>query len=124
MSKAETVKTFNDIVESFLVQYSKYLGTSYHHYFCKLAKMNALLPIQHFIFYGLPLQSQIIARDESYFTNLDNHKDNEHIKEESKFIEIMRLNGVFEQLDKTEKDGVWDYLHAMVEFAIKYLQIK
>jgi len=127
MSKAEKIKTFNDLVESFLKQVSPIIGTSYHHYFTKLIKFNAVMPIQNFIYYAIPLQDKIMSRDESYFTNVDNHT------EEAKKVtnatsdpldEIIRLKGIFEKLSEESKDNVWDMTQAMLILATEYLELK
>jgi len=127
MSKAEKIKTFNDLVESFLKQVSPIIGTSYHHYFTKLIKFNAVMPIQNFIYYAIPLQDKIMNRDESYFTNVDNHSE-EAKKIVTKTIdpldEIIRLKGIFEKLSEESKDNVWDMTQAMLILATEYLELK
>ena len=63
MSIGEKIRTFNDLVESFLKQVSPIIGTSYHHYFTKLIKFNAVMPIQNFIYYAIPMKDKILNRD-------------------------------------------------------------
>ena len=41
MSKIENIKEFNNILETFLGQLVPLIGTTYHHYFKKLIRMNA-----------------------------------------------------------------------------------
>jgi hypothetical protein len=130
MSKIEIIKTFNDLVESFLVQYSQYLGTTYHHYFTKLVKINFLLPIQHFIYYEnkYKLKDFILARNKEYFNNFDvlnNIKNTECLSDDdNSFMDIIRLNGVYDTLTKEEQEGTWDYFQAMLEYSLKYLEIE
>jgi len=131
MSIAEKIRTFNDLVESFLKQISPIIGTSYHHYFTKLIKFNAVMPIKNFIYYVFneekPLKQKILDRDESYFTNVDNHAD------EAKKVtdatsdpldEIIRLKGIFEKLSNESKDNVWDMTQAMLIIAMEYMELK
>ena len=49
MSKIENIKEFNNILETFLGQLVPLIGTTYHHYFKKLIRMNATMPIQEFL---------------------------------------------------------------------------
>jgi hypothetical protein len=125
--KAEKIKLFNDLVETFLNEFSKEIGgTTYHHYFTKLVKLNAVMPIQNFIYYALPLKDKIDNRDESYFTNVDNHVD-----ETSKitdatsdpFEELLRLKGVYENLSKNKKEQLWDYTQGMLMVALEYIKL-
>ena len=48
MSKVEKIKSFNEILETFLKQLSPIIGTTYHFYFQKLVKANAVMQIQQF----------------------------------------------------------------------------
>ena len=48
MPNIEKVKEFNTIIESFLIQVSPIVGTSYHFYYKKLIKVNAVEPIKLF----------------------------------------------------------------------------
>ena len=127
MSVSEKIRTFNDLVESFLKQVSPIIGTSYHHYFLKLIKFNAVMPIQNFIFYAIPLKDKILNRDETYFTNIENHTDtinNTETKSSNPLDEIIRLKGIYEKLSKESKDNVWDMTEAMLIIATEYLELK
>lgn len=127
MSVSEKIRTFNDLVESFLKQVSPIIGTSYHHYFLKLIKFNAVMPIQNFIFYAIPLKDKILNRDETYFTNIENHTDtinNTENKSSNPLDEIIRLKGIYEKLSKESKDNVWDMTEAMLIIATEYLELK
>jgi hypothetical protein len=125
MSIGEKIRTFNDLVESFLKQVAPIIGTTYHHYFTKLIKFNAVMPIQNFIYYAIPMKDKILNRDETYFTNPDNHVDKvKESKEENALDEIIRLKGIWEKLSDESKDNVWDMTTAMLIIAIEYLELK
>lgn len=125
MSIGEKIRTFNDLVESFLKQVSPIIGTSYHHYFTKLIKFNAVMPIQNFIYYAIPMKEKILNRDETYFTNPDNHVDKvKESKQDNALDEIIRLKGIWEKLSDESKDNVWDMTQAMLIIAMEYLELK
>lgn len=121
MSIPQTIKDFNSILESFLQQVSPLVGTSYHHYYTKLIKFNSLMPIQYFITYALPMEEKIMSKDESYFINNDNHKE---IVAEQQLGEILRLQGIWSQLDKRSKNEVWDIFQALTLLSKEYIQLK
>jgi hypothetical protein len=116
----EKIKQFNQILDSFLIQVSPLVGTTYHFYFQKIIKINSLLPLEQFLVYALPMRDKILNRDETYFTNNDNHKEKiaEH---ELKLNEIIRLQGIYSQLDDTSKSNVWDILQALLILGEEYL---
>ena len=70
MNKVGTIKNFNLILGDFLQQISPIIGTTYHHYFTKLIKINAVEPIKLFSYYvhnsEKPLATYIETRNESY----------------------------------------------------------
>ena len=127
MSLSETVKSFNSILEDFLQQISPLIGTTYHHYFKQVIKVNAILPIQHFIHYVFDpeysLEDKIINRDETYFTNEENHK-NQVKNQDNALMEIVRLKGIYVNLSKDSKDNVWDILFALVHLSKDYIKLK
>lgn len=127
MSLSETVKSFNSILEDFLQQISPLIGTTYHHYFKQIIKVNAILPIQHFIHYVFDpehsLEDKIINRDETYFTNEDNHKSQVKNQDDA-LMEIVRLKGIYVNLSKDSKDNVWDILFALVHLSKDYIKLK
>ncbi len=120
-SLAETIKKFNSILESFLQQLSPMVGTSYHYYYVKLIKVNALLPIQYFIYYALPMQDKIMSRDESYFVNTENHKE---LIQENQLAEILRLQGIWSKLNDESKENVWEYFQLLVITSQDYINLK
>ena len=124
MSTGEKIKIFNDLVESFLKQISPIIGTSYHHYFKQLVKVNAVMPIQNFIYYAIPLREKILNRDESYFNNPENHAEESNKLEHNPLNEIIRLQGIYQQLSTESKENVWDMTQALLIIAEEYLELK
>ena len=122
MSKIEKIKEFNMILETFLSQLSPLVGTSYHHYFKKLIKVNALLPIQEFSNNIIPYKKKIIDEDESYFSNTDNHEDKIQGDQQT-LNEILRLQDIYYKLDKGSRKEVWSYLKAMLVLSEEYLKL-
>lgn len=119
MSK-EKIKQFNEILDSFLIQISSLVGTSYHYHFQQIIKVNSILPVEQFLVYALPMREKILNRDETYFTNNDNHKDT--IGDcEATLNEIIRLQGIYSQLDTTSKSNLWDILQALLILGEEYL---
>ncbi len=118
----EKIKQFNEILESFLIQVSPLVGTSYHYQLQQIIKMNFSLPIEQFLIYALPLRDKILLRDESYFYNNDNHKDHT-ANDENTINEILRLQNIYGELDQTSKDNVWDIFQAMLILAEEYFKL-
>lgn len=118
MSK-EKIMQFNEILSSFLIQISPLVGTSYHYNFQLIVKANFGLPIEQFLVYALPLRDKILTRDESYFTNNDNHKDK--IGDKIELNEIIKLQGIYSKLDSTSKTHVWDIIQALLVLGEEYL---
>ena len=127
MNKIEIIKNFNSILGDFLQQVSLIIGTTYHRYYNQLIIFNSLLPIQYFIKYvhqsEKPLIKYIESRDETYFENTDNHKEQviETTYGDSALMEIIRLQGIYSQLSKESKDNVWDILQALLQLSNEYL---
>jgi len=117
----EIVKQFNDILESFLIQISPLVGTSYHYYFKQFISYNAIMPIEQFLVYALPLREKIINRDETYFANNDNHT--EMITSENALGEILRLQNIYRRLDTESQSNVWDIFQAMLHLGEEYVRI-
>jgi len=119
MSKIEKIKEFNSIMELFLSQLSPIVGTSYHHYFKKLIRVNSLLPIQEYCKNVLPYKQKIMTKDESYFCNTDNHEN--AIKDDRNTInEILRLKEIYTKLDKDSINEVWEYFQALIILSEEY----
>lgn len=119
MSKIDKIKEFNSIMELFLSQLSPIVGTSYHHYFKKLIRVNSLLPIQEYCKNVLPYKQKIMTKDESYFYNTDNHQN--EIKDDRNTInEILRLKEIYTKLDKDSINEVWEYFQALIILSEEY----
>lgn len=122
MSKSEKIKEFNSILEVFLGQLSPLVGTSYHHYFKKLIKVNALLPIQEFSKNALPYRTKIMEQDESYFTNTNNHLDKINGNHDT-LNEILRLKDIYYKLDNDSRKEVWSYFQALTILSEEYVKL-
>ena len=119
MSKKEKIKEFNQILETFLSQLSPIVGTSYHHYFKRLIRINSILPIKEYCKNVLPYKQKIMDKDESYFYNTDNHRD--LIKDDRDTInEILRLKEIYHKLDSESIEEVWNYFQALVILSEEY----
>jgi len=129
MNKVEIIKSFNLILSDFLKQVAPIIGTSYHHSFTQLIKINSVDPIKNFSYYVYnperPLVQYIESRNETYFENTDNHKT--HIDEvtnpENTLMEIIRLQNIYSQLNSESKENVWDILQALLQLCKEYNNI-
>jgi len=123
MSKVETIKTFNSILADFLQQVSPIIGTSYHHYFTQLIKANCVEPIKIFTYYVYnsekPLVQYIETRDEEYFVKTENHMEQIN-KSNMDLFEIIKLQGIYSELDRESKDNLWGILQALLQLSKEY----
>jgi hypothetical protein len=131
MSTAETIKTFNSIIESFLLQTSELVGTTYYTYFKKVIKVNALIAIESAINYMLPYKDKIFIKDETYFTNEVNYIDKVNntsistkFSNDKVLSEIFRLKNIYYKLNAESKENVWAILQALVQLTLEYCQLK
>jgi hypothetical protein len=129
VDKVDIIKNFNSILGDFLKQVSPMVGTTYHHYFTKLIQMNAIEPIRLFSYYvhnsEKPLATYIETRNEEYFENTDNHKKYmDKVTSENALMEIIKLKGIYTQLNKESKDNLWDILQALLQLSKEYLSFK
>ena len=120
----EKIKNFNTILESFLLQITSHVGTTYHHYFQKLIKINSLIPIQHAITHLLPFKDQILKKDETYFYNENNYKNKVENEADTVLSEILRLKDIYKQLNDESKDNVWSIFQALLQLTIEYCELK
>lgn len=121
MSKTEKIKQFNTLMETFLGQISPLVGTSYKHYYEKLVKMNAIMPIQQFYTYVMPHKTKILNKDESYFKDSSIYE--EHITQDNSdtvFQEIIRLTNIYDKLDDPNKEQMWMYFQALLVLSEEY----
>jgi hypothetical protein len=121
MSKVEKVKQFNVLMETFLGQISPLVGTSYRYYFEKVIKANSIMPIKQFYIYVSPYRNKIKNKDESYFKNTGNFK--EQISEDNMFQEIIRLTNIYEKLDDVNKNQMWMYFQALLVLSDEYNEL-
>lgn len=127
---SQIVKDFNTLLEALIQQIAPLTGNSYHLLFKNLIKMNALLPIQTFNEHAYKWKKQIDSCDESFFLNTDNVKDAAtkvgHDISNNKDIlnQIFHLQGVWNSLDKTSKDNLWEMLQALQMLGEQYKTIK
>ena len=79
--------------------------------------------MQNFLYYAIPLRNKINERDETYFTNEDNHKD--EVKDYDQGLqEIIRLKGIWEKLDAQSKEGLWDITQVLLHIGTEYMELK
>lgn len=120
--KKDKVKSFNGLLESLLIQMSPLIGTTYHNKFMMIVKVNAILPLQEFLLQATPVRDKILNRDESYFetdTALTTLVD-----VETKYINnILKLQNIYSQLDKTSRDNVWQIFQCMLILAEEWVKL-
>ena len=119
MSKSTKIKQFNSTLEQFLQQLSPIIGSSYHHYFTKFIKVNAISPIQQFSSMAIPVRDKIINEDETYFTTTENHTD--FIQDDEYTLnEILRLKDIYFKLNESNRKEVWTYFKIFLCLAEDY----
>jgi hypothetical protein len=128
---ADKIKAFNSIIESFLLQTSELVGTTYLTYFKKVIKVNSLIAIENAIRFMLPHKNKIFNKDESYFTDDDvlvSNLNESHISKKFSadqiLNEIFRLKDIYYKLDKVSKENVWNILQALTQLMVEYCEIK
>jgi hypothetical protein len=128
---SDKIKTFNMIIESFLVQTSELVGTTYYTYFKKITKVNSLIAIENGILFMLPHRNKIFNKDESYFNDeslLINEVNSTPISKKFSsdqiLNEIFRLKNIYYKLDDVSKENVWNILQALSQLMIEYCEIK
>jgi hypothetical protein len=114
----EIIKQFNDILESFIIQITPVVGSSVKTKFDLLVQMNSVLPIEKYLLYALPMRDQILNREESYFNNEENHKDDEVLDL------IISIKKVYHMMDKSSQKNIWDIFQALLLLGEEYLRIK
>tara|TARA_B100002019_G_C21160727_1_gene543161 strand:+ start:215 stop:586 length:372 start_codon:yes stop_codon:yes gene_type:complete len=120
MSKVEKIKSFNEILETFLQQLSPIIGTTYHFYFQKLVKANAVMPIQQFLVEVIPFKDKIMNKDESYFLDIENNAEDKIQGDEQVLTEILRLKDIYSGLDNQSRQEVWNYFQALIVLSEEY----
>ena len=120
MTKVEKIKSFNEILETFLTQLSPIIGTTYQFYFKKLVKVNSLLPIQQFLAEVLPFKNKIMTKDESYFLEIETNAEEKIAGDEQVLTEILRLKDIYAGLDSNSQQEVWNYFQALIVLSEEY----
>ena len=120
MSKVEKIKSFNEILETFLQQLSPIIGTTYHFYFQKLVKANAVMPIQQFLIEVIPFKDKIMNKDESYFLDIETNAEDKIQGDEQVLTEILRLKDIYSGLDNQSRQEVWNYFQALIVLSEEY----
>ena len=119
----EKIKKFNNITKSFLLQMAPYVGTSYHYYFNQMLRVNCLKPIKYYIEFAIPVRDQILNEDEQFFLNYKNY-ENYVDKEGKKFIELLRLKHVWNDIDPDSKLNIWKIFQALLILSEDYVKFK
>lgn len=131
-TKADKIRAFNSILESFLAQTTPLVGTTYHFYFKQLVKVNAPLPIKCASEHMIMFKKQIMNKDESYFNGTEDstvtNKFNEvtelsNLPTEQVISELLRLKDIYYQLDVDSRENVWAILQALLQLSIEYTQM-
>jgi hypothetical protein len=87
-----------------------------------IIKVNAILPIQEFLLQATPVRDKILNRDESYFET-DNALST-LVDVETKYINnILKLQNIYSQLDKTSRDNVWQIFQCMLILAEEWVKL-
>jgi len=118
----DTILQFNNILSSFIIQLSPYVGTTYNYKFEQIIKINISLPIERFLVNALPLRDKILNRDETYFNNYENHNI-EINKDELILNEILRLKDIYYKLDEKSKCNIWDIFQALLFLGEEYIKL-
>lgn len=116
--KEQKINTFNEVLLSFLTELKPFIGDSYLKKFKLVSSLSKKQPIKSFIEYVLPLQQKIVDRDDTYFTEYDMTGGGGGISE------FLHLNGLYDTLDQSSKDNVWQFLSLLLAITIEYIQIK
>jgi hypothetical protein len=120
---SEKIKSFNEILCSFLIQIAPLVGSTYHSRIQVIIKCNSSLPIEQFLVHALPLRDKILNRDESYFIDKTISYVEEGNNKKSKLDEILRLQNIYFKLDEKSKSNVWDIFQAMLVLGEEYVSI-
>ena len=79
------------------------------------------MPIQQFYQYVIPFKHKIVTKDESYFRQTENFK--EQITGDDMFQEIIRLTNIYDKLDEDNKTQMWMYFQALLVLSEEYTKL-
>ena len=99
---------------------SPIIGTTYHFYFQKLVKANAVMPIQQFLLEVIPFKEKIMNKDESYFLDIETNAEDKIQGDEQVLTEILRLKDIYSGLDNQSRQEVWNYFQALIVLSEEY----
>lgn len=120
MTKVEKIKSFNEILETFLQQLSPIVGTTYHYYFKQLIKVNSTMPIKAFLVEVTPYREKIFKKDESYFMDIEENAADDRVNDDEVLTEILRLKDIYSKLDDKSRSEVWNYFQALIVISDEY----
>ena len=120
MTKVEKIKSFNEILETFLQQLSPIVGTTYHFYFKQLIKVNSTMPIKAFLVEVTPYREKIFNKDESYFMDIEENAADDRVNDDEVLTEILRLKDIYSKLDDKSRSEVWNYFQALIVISDEY----
>ncbi len=123
MTKVEKIKSFNEILETFLQQLSPIVGTTYHYYFKQLIKVNSTMPIKTFLVEVSPYKEKIFNKDESYFLNIEDNSKDDRVNDDEVLSEILRLKDIYSKLDNQSRSEVWNYFQALIVISEEYVNL-
>ena len=123
MTKVEKIKSFNEILETFLQQLSPIVGTTYHYYFKQLIKVNSTMPIKTFLVEVSPYKEKIFNKDESYFLNIEDNAKDDRVNDDEVLTEILRLKDIYSKLDNQSRSEVWNYFQALIVISEEYVNL-
>lgn len=123
MDIPKTIKQFNNLLHSFLVQISPLIGSHYLTYYKTFIKMNTVAPINFFIDNIYIHKNKILNKDEKYFNDEDDVLKH-YTNDQYKLNEIFKLRGLYNKIDNESKNNTWTYLHALIGLTEEYIILK
>jgi hypothetical protein len=132
LTKVETIKKFNSLMNNFLKQISPLIGKSMQIYFNTSIKFNAMVGIESFFRYVAPFRNQVLKEDEKYFYDVENYSKNikniEHshsTKSGSYLNEILKFKQIYEKIKDNERNrkNLWKYLKVLLLLSEDYAKM-
>jgi len=128
----ETIKKFNTLMNSFLIQISPLIGKSTQIFFKTAIKFNASRVIRSFYQYVSPFREKLLAEDEKYFYDVENYSkeitnlDKSHNGNSETYLnEIIKFKQIYEKIKNNErnKKNLWKYLKALLLLSEEYASL-
>ena len=129
LTKVETIKKFNSLMNNFLKQISPLIGKSMQIYFNTAIKFNAMKGVESFFKYVSPFRDKVLKEDEKYFYDVENYSKNitnvekSHSTKSGSYLnEILKFKQVYEKIKDNEKNkkNLWKYLKALLILSEDY----